>query len=248
MRVIVCIQSSFDKVAYRLLRGVFTGWFLIAVFSVSLCGQNKRNLLADYHTPKLIATSVDGDLSWVTYPAYIDRQSWNEISKKVGEVVITAGEQYRGYEWPTVTVEAYLNYIRTGMRGAAQRIIGARQRALRTLFFAELMEGEGRFLDDLMNGVFSFCEQTTWEVPSRFYLYGFEGSITNPTTILPDVSKPIIGLTSSDIAADLSWILYFFEDEFDKISPVISRRLKYELKKKILEPFYASNDFWWITG
>ena len=30
------------------------------------------------------------------------------------------------------------------------------------LLMAELAEGKGRFLTDIMDGVFYFCEQTTW--------------------------------------------------------------------------------------
>jgi hypothetical protein len=36
--------------------------------------------------------------------------------------------------------------------------------------------------------------------------------------------------------------------EFDKISPVISKRIKYELNTKILQPYYQRNDFWWMYG
>lgn len=114
---------------------------------------------------------------------------------------------------------------------------------------AELMEGKGRFLDDIINGVFSFCEQTYWGMSATFYMYksGFQG-LDKPNTILPDIDDPIVDLSAGDAAADLAWTWYFFHNEFDKISPVISKRLKSELQKKVLNPFYERYDFWWITG
>lgn len=225
--------------------------FLLAICIITPCtinAQEERDLLTDYYTPKFVRESIPNDYKWIPYPDYKDRLCWEKISDVTRQSIITEGEKYLGFEWPLVSATSYLDYAITGKRDGAQRIIQLRIKVLRALVFAELIEGHGRFLNDIINGVFSFCEQTTWEVPSRFYLYGFEGSVSNPTTILPDITNPIIGLTSSDIAADLAWVLYFFREEFNNVSPIISQRLKQEIETKILIPYYKRNDYWWITG
>jgi hypothetical protein len=210
--------------------------------------QEKRDLLTNTLSRKQIAENLIENHEWINYPTYEDRAAWELLPVVLREAAIEEGEKYLGYDWPIVKASMYLEFTRTGDRSKDAAINNARKKALQALMMAELMEGKGRFLNDLINGVFAFCEQTYWGASAHFYLYGFEGSIANPTTVLPDIEDPIIDLMVGDIAGDLAWTLYFFEEAFDEISPVISRRLRSELRKKVLEPFYDRHDFWWITG
>lgn len=220
--------------------------------SIAFC-QTQRNLLTDSYTRKQINSVLTKDHSWISYPSYSDREAWSQIPEEVRKKTITQGEKYIGYDWPLFTVTMYLEFIRKGNRVIIDNAIATRYTALESLVMAELMEGEGRFIDDIINGVFTYCEQTFWGASAHFYLYGFansdpKGSINDPYTVLPDIEDPIIDLMASDAAANLSWIWYFFHEEFDKISPVISKRIKLEIQNKILDPYYKRNDFWWMTG
>jgi hypothetical protein len=209
----------------------------------------KRNLLTNTYSRKFINLSVSADYSWIGYPAYNNRKAWTEIPESIRKKTISNGERYLDYRWPATTATMYLEFTRTGNRAVVDQAIATRLGILRALAKAELMEGEGRFMDDIINGVFSFCEQTYWGMSATFYMYktGFRG-LNQPNTVLPDLDDPIVDLFAGDTAADLAWIWYFFHDEFDRISPVISKRLKSELHRKVLDPFYERYDFWWITG
>mgnify|MGYP003633605708 FL=1 len=222
--------------------------FLCCSIVFSVYSQENRNLLTNALNRKQVADNLNSTKQWVNFPAYEDRDAWNQISEEVRKAMINEGEAYLDYDWPIVKASMYLEFTRTGDRTKDAAVNSARKKALQALMMAELVEGKGRFLDDLVNGVFAFCEQTYWGASAHFYLYGFEGSIANPTTVLPDIEDPIIDLMVGDIANDLAWTLYYFKDAFDAISPIISRRLSSELKKKVLQPFYERNDFWWITG
>lgn len=224
---------------------------LLCFSSSSLFSGN--NKLTSSYTRKYINSVMVKDDSWITYPAYSDRKSWSQFPEEVRRKTILEGEKYVGYDWPIFTATMYLEFTREGNRSIIDRAIDNRSRALQSLVLAELMEGEGRFIDDIINGVFAYCEQTYWGASAHFYLYGFahsdpEGSINDPYTKLPDIKDPIIDLMASDVAADLAWIWYFFHEEFDRVSPIISERLTYEIQNKILNPYYERNDLWWMTG
>jgi hypothetical protein len=224
---------------------------LIIIFSLSLpvLAREKRDLLTKTYSEQWLRTALVTDRSWVNYPAYSDRNAWQKIPSSLREGYIKEGEKYLNYGWPQVRATEYLEFTRTGDRQAMERPQGERRGALLSLVIAELMEGKGRFLDDIVNGVFSFCEQTYWGASAHFYMYQEDKGPGDPNPVnLPDIDNPIVDLVVGDIAADLAWIWYYFHDEFDKISPVISRRLKSELQKKVLHPFYERNDYWWITG
>ncbi len=38
---------------------------------------------------------------------------------------------------------------------------------LAKLVLGECMEGQGRFLDDILNGIWTICEETYWGVPAH---------------------------------------------------------------------------------
>ena len=222
---------------------------LLVLYINAIFSNEKRNLLENNYTRKYVQNALVENNNWVKYPTYNDRTAWQNIPEETRKATIASAEQYLKYDWPLTTATMYLQFVRTGDRAIVDNAIRQRLTVLRLLTMAELMEGKGRFLDDLINGVFSFCEQTYWGMSATFYMYktGSNGH-DNPNTVLPDIDDPVVDLSVGDAAADLAWIYYFFHNEFDKISPVISKRLKSELKKKVLEPFYERFDFWWITG
>lgn len=215
---------------------------------ITIQAKEKRNLLTDFYTRRFVNESIIKDYSWIRYPSYSDRESWSKIPEVIRSKIIAEGEKFLNYNWQTITATMYLEFTRSGDRGAVDRPNSERSRALHSLVFAEMMEGKGRFLDDIINGVFLICEQTYWGSSAHFYLYNYGGSIENPSTVVPDKDDPVIDLVVADMAADLAWIWYYFHDEFDKVSPVISKRLKDEIREKVLEPFYKRYDMWWITG
>lgn len=231
---------------------VRTHFFMLFLCVVMITNaQDKKDLLIGKYTYQYVDESAIKDNRWIAYPSYQDRTAWLALPAEIRQATIAEGEKYLNYDWPAVKASMYLEFTRKGNRSVVDRLIGQRKTALQALVLAELMEGDGRFLDDLINGIFSFCEQTYWGSSAHFYLYGFDlpkGSINNPYTVLPDEEDPIIDLMASDAAANLAWTWYFFHTEFDKISPVISRRLKSELQNKILTPYYEREDLWWMNG
>ncbi len=221
---------------------------LLLCLSAQVSAQENRNLLTNNYNRDQVSRFCRSGSDWVKYPSYYDRQAWEKIPQERREATIAAGEKYLGFGWPTVLPSMYLEFTRTGNRAVVDNMISQRLTAIRSLFYAELVEGKGRFLDDIINGLFAYCEQTFWGSSAHFYLYEYGSPISNPTTILPDASNPVIDLTVGDVASTLSWIWFFLRNEFDKISPIISDRLVAEMYEKVLEPFYSRNDFWWITG
>lgn len=210
--------------------------------------QVSKNLITSEYSRGAVNKWVIKDTSWITYPAYADRNAWAKLPESTRKISIEQGEKYLKYDWPSVKATDYLEFTRTGNRAVVDNKIKEINQAYRTLLMAELMEGKGRFMDDLINGVFEICERTYWGSSAHFYLYGYAGSLDKPTTILPDATNPVIDLGVGDMAADLAWSWYLMHDEFDKVSPVIAKRLKDELRNKVLTPYYERNDFWWLYG
>jgi hypothetical protein len=103
----------------------------------------------------------------------------------------------------------------------------------------ELVEGKGRFTDQIINAVWYYCEQTWW---------GWSAHLGSQKVGagLPDINDPFVDLGVGEIASDLTWTWYLFKDEFDKVHPLISQRLKQEIMNKALLPYFTRNDFWYM--
>ena len=212
----------------------------IAVFfnMAAIAGSyTPRNILCQKSREIDLEGKIALNDSWVYFPSCSDRSFWSEIPKYLRSGYIEKAEKYLSYDWPSVKATDYLEFIRSGDR--RQEIFGSPKNALISLIMGELIEGEGRFLDQIINGVWFYLEQGWWGWSAHMYLQ-------KAPIGLPDVDDHTIDLNVGDMANILSWTWYFFHEEFDKVHPLISKRLKDELKQKAIDPYLERTDFWWM--
>lgn len=112
--------------------------------------------------------------------------------------------------------------------------------AIADLLLAELAEGKGRFIDQLINGVYHSCEMTSWALAAHLNAQQSHRS-------LPDFKENIIDLTAGDLGSLLAWTYYYMHKEFDKLNPAISERLRHTLQQRILDPYMNNDHFWWMA-
>ncbi|HIE26210.1 TPA: heparinase, partial [Candidatus Poribacteria bacterium] len=128
---------------------------------------------------------------------------------------------------------------RDGNRDRYQSVSFERRRILVNLVIAECMEGKGRFLDDIVNGVWAICEESFWGVSAHLGPqkagYG-----------LPDVTEPIVDLFAAETSALLAWTVYLLGAKLDAVSPLIVSRIELEIDRRILTPLLERDDFSWM--
>ena len=200
----------------------------------------QKGLLAKRLAGRDVATLLLPASKWVTYPAYTDRAGWDKLTGSRRAAIIKDAEKFLNYEWKVVKATDYLAFERTGNRDIMQNPFGQNNTALANLFIAELAEGKGRFMDQIINGVWHTCEMSTWVLSAHLPVQRSKRS-------LPDVDETIIDLTSGDLSSMMSWIHYFMSGAFDKVNPVISARIRKEVKSRMLDPYLQRSDFWWMA-
>ena len=212
---------------------------LLGLLSQASYGYENRDLLQKEASKQQVLTRLIPDRKWVQYPAYTDRAGWNRLSGKYRTEQIKEGEKYLDYEWKLVKATDYMEFEKSGSRTIMETPFGANSTALSALVLAELCEGQGRFINQIINGVWVFSEMTSWA------LSGHLGAFQTSKRSLPDYSENVIDLTVGDIGSLLSWVHYFFKEPFDKVNPVIAKRLKHTLQDRVLNPYMQRSDFWW---
>jgi hypothetical protein len=228
-------RRSIENTIHMTVRKPILAVIFCLCFSSLLFSQ--RNLVAN----ELSKVGVEKILStkFHQFPGYDDRDEWNKIPQSYKEKVIKNADQYIGYEWPTLTATMFLEYSKTGTRRRFENIAEKRREILGILLVAECIEHKGRYLNDLVNGIWSTCEQTYWGYPAHL-------SLQKKKYGLPDISEPTVDLFTGETASVIAWIYYFLKDELNKISPAVSERMLIEIDKKILAPNLARTDFWWM--
>lgn len=213
---------------------------LLCIFlSVSeVWGYTERNLLQQTISYTELKNALVYQQQWVTYPNYNNREGWQKLMGNARKEYIARGEKQLKYQWQVVTAGDYLEFERSGSRAMMENPFNANCTAIVDLLMAELAEGKGRFIDQLINGSFYFCEMTSWALSAHLINQSTHRS-------LPNYNEELIDLTSGDMGAVFSWVYYFFHQEFDRIEPTISKRIHHELQRRIIDPYMNQSNFWW---
>ena len=210
-------------------------------FSLQVFAYQERNLLQHVADLSEVKQVLVTDQQWVTYPAYTDRTGWDNFLGDRKDGFIKEGEKLLGYEWKVVKATDYIEFERSGDRNIMQDPFGSNNKAIVSLLMAELAEGKGRFIDQLINGVFHSCEMTSWALSAHLI------SAQHTKRALPDYKDQVIDLTSGDLSSLLAWTYYFLHNEFDKVNPVIAERLRHELQVRTLDTYMNEDRFWWMA-
>ncbi len=225
------------------VRGIAVAILLAAAFGTDAAAQKlhltERNLLTSRYDPATVYDVLVAPGQWHPLPKIDERAAWEAIPQKAREAHIAAAESLMGSPWESLTAGLFLEFDRTGNRSNYQRIFFKRRERLATMVIAELLENKGRFIDDIADGVWLICEETFWGVPAHLDLQtaGFG---------LPDPEEPVVDLFAAETGALLSWTLYFMGDRLDDVSPLVTKRISLEVRRRILEPLRTRDDFWWM--
>jgi len=224
----------------KLLKTKITFFYLVisllfvACQAIAELNPKERNILANKAKSIDLSKFMITDPSWMKTPDYYNRSFWESLPVHIQKEYIEKAEGYLSYEWPVVKATDYLEFIRSGAR--RQEVYAACSSALTTLVMGELVEGKGRFTDQIINGVWYYSEQTWWGWSAHL-------SPQKAGSGLPDINDPIVDLGVGEVTSNLSWTLHLFRKEFDKVHPLISKRLQQEIFRKALDPYFTRDDF-----
>ena len=165
-----------------------------------------------------------------------DDHFWRDsVPTEMRQSYIEYGEQYQGRPWTVLPWTVFAENKITGNRVNYEGICFEKRRQLAALVMAEIVEGKGRFLNDIINGMGSFCEETWWGIPAH---YGKR----IPLTELQEVD-----LFNAETANLIVWTKYMLQKQFDTFSPDLCQRIDHEIERRILIPA-LEKDYWWKTA
>lgn len=173
------------------------------------------------------------------FPTRDDREEWSALPSSVKEAHLERGRALLGFDYPSLPATLFLQFARNGNRERYQKPHFIRRSVLEELTLAECIEGEGRFLDDIANGIWAICEESYWGVPAHI-------RVQKAGNTLPDVAEPTVDLFAAETGNLLAWVHYLLGDSLDGVSPLVRQRIELEMDRRILTPLWERNDFMWM--
>lgn len=176
----------------------------------------------------------DYDFSEKIYPAADDRAFWDSFP--VNRLFPNA-EAKLDYAWPPIKATDFMEFKKSGNRKIMENIHFERRRVLSELVFAELAENKGRFLPQIVNGIFTICEESYWGLSAHWYA---------ETGNIPSPEYPYIDLFAAETAEHLAAIYAMLYDKLYDFCPEILARIEYETERRIKVPYLTHRDYWWM--
>ncbi len=199
----------------------------------------ERNLLTGKYTLDDVKKALAQDDSFMPIPS-LDDPFWANLPEQLKNVYLENGEKLLGTSWGELPATLYMEYRRNGNRNRYEAVSFARRNMLNDLVMAECVERKGRFLDDIINGIWAICEESYWGIPA----HNIQMERMRPITGLPNVEDRTIDLFAAETSALLAFTCYMLADRLDAVEPKVTERVHYEMEERIFKPAIEKNFHW----
>lgn len=201
--------------------------------------QHSRRLLSGGRSAGEVDRILLARDQWRPFAPADDRAAWESIPDEARTPAMKAAERSMSEGWPSLPASVFLDFKRNGNRSNFEHIQFGRRDRLRRLVIGECLEGRGRFLDEILNGIWLTCEESFWGLPAHL-------GAQKAGTGLPDVTEPIVDLFAAETSSLLAWVDYLLAPQLGKLSPLLRPRIAFEVNRRILAPCLERDDFGWM--
>ena len=227
------------------MKNCFTRFCICLIFSTIVMGPlhvsaqiTHRDLLPEFTQQSLSQTLIPQE-RFKPFPQ--TPEGWKKIlPDSVIARIISNGEIALKKDFEEIPATVMLEFIRNNNRTDYEKISFQKRNQLWDMVMAESMEGKGRFTDQIVNGIWSICEESFWGISAHV-------GIQKAGAGLPDVQDPIVDLFSAETGAVLAWTDYFIGTKLDTVSKLVRPRIRYEINRRILTPMLTAK-YGWMGG
>src|SRR4030095_7009163 len=155
-----------------------------------------RNLLQENCSLSRLSSILVTQAAYRPFPKTPDE--WKKVlPDSVIQYLVKNGENALKENFPNVPASVTLDFVRNGNRSRYETITFGKRNRLWNLVLAESVEGKKRFLDAIVDGTWSICEESFWGSSAHLF-------IQKSGKGLPDVESPVVDLFAAETAANLA--------------------------------------------
>jgi hypothetical protein len=170
-----------------------------------------------------------------------DREAWDGLHAATRDHLLGQAARILADPWPVLTATDYGRFSRDGDRQAYERPYFARRTRLGAAVLAAALAGPAPDrINEVIDGVWLLCEETSWCLPSADLFARRDGQS------LPDPARPCVDLFAAETAALLAYTDLLAGDLIESSAPVARTRLRGEVRARVLGPYRDSDQWWWF--
>jgi hypothetical protein len=221
----------------KLWRCFFVLFFLLLIISAT--GQiTQRNILPDFSDQQLAGFLIPQN-DFKPFPKTAD--GWHKVlPDSLIRFLIEKGDESLSRPFGEIPATIMLEFTRNNNRTDYESISFSKRSELWNMVLAEAVSGNGKYTDQIVNGIWSICEESFWGISAHV-------GIQKAGPGLPDVEDPVVDLFAAETAALLAWTDYFIGPRLDTVSKLIRKRIRYEIDRRVFTPMTTAQ-YGWMGG
>jgi hypothetical protein len=183
-------------------------------------------------------------------PAAEDRAVWDAVDPATRERILADAQAHLARPAPVLRASDWARTFRDGVRTAYEdRARALRDRVALTTLAAVLRDetapagappGTAPCLDAAADGLVALLEASTWCWAPHERFAAERGEQ------LPDPDRPFLDLGAAETALVLAWADHVLGARLDTRLPGIRRRIRREIRHRVLDPFRDVRDWHWL--
>lgn len=205
--------------------------FIFTAYLHNVHAQACQALTNLYDTDYLKKTLVRFD-DFIPIPPYKNHYWQDSIPEIMRLSYIQEAEKHLGSKWESLNIILFSEFRENGSRDLYQNFLFSKRNKLLALAMGEIMEGKGRFMNDILNGIFSICEETWWGIHAHY----------GPKMPIPE--RQTLALFSGETGGMMAWLYYMFKEPIRQFSPLLEKRILSEISERILEEAANKREWW----
>lgn len=168
-----------------------------------------------------------------------DRDFWDNISSRAVSYFENELKLYEGGVHPPLTASLYREYYVNGNRSNYEKIYFSRRSELICKTVLECYYNDNRYMNDILDLVWLILEETSWTLPAH-------NVFVKEADSLPDFKNSTLDLFLAETACTMAFVYQVVGEKLDKLSKVVTRRIRERLHHDIIEDCLNRNDYWWM--
>ena len=173
-------------------------------------------------------------------PDLTDREVWGSRDPAAVKAILAEADADRAEPWPHTLLSDYARFWRDGARTPYETPAGELRRRTATAVVAAALTADQAYVDQAADGLLLLCEQTTWSWAAH------ESFATERHEVLGDPDQPYLDLGAAETAEILAWADLVLGPALDDRVPGLRRRLRREVRRRIIEPFRIDRRWHWL--
>lgn len=153
-------------------------------------------------------------------------------------------QHFTNEPWPALPAHLLRRFAVDGNRSLFQQAYFARRERITDLALIQAMDDDHSVLDELVDGLWLLCEETSWCLPAHWHLAALP---RRPIQALPPMTEQV-DLFAAESAALLAMVCDLCGEALDTWSDQLIPHIRREVARRCITPVLTSDDWFWWDG